>query len=77
MVRKKTIFSKIHPRYIVDNKGEKTDVILDISTFEQLLEEIEDLYFSSVAHQALQHKDEHIPHEVVKRKKMGLKNNGK
>jgi predicted DNA-binding protein len=68
MFKNKNVFSKITPQYIVDNAGKKTGVILDISAFEQLLEEIEDLYFASVAHQALQNEDEHIPHEIIKRK---------
>lgn len=31
-------------RYIVDEKGKKTDVILSIETFDSLLQELEDLY---------------------------------
>lgn len=36
---------EIKPRYIIDSSGKKTKVILDISTFEHLLESLEDLYF--------------------------------
>lgn len=44
---------EISPRYIVDSSGKKTEVVLDISTFEQMLESIEDLYFGLKAEQAL------------------------
>lgn len=49
----KKIGLEISPRYIVDSYGKKIEVILDISTFEQLLEELEDLYFGLAAEQAL------------------------
>ena len=45
---------EISPRYIVDSTGKKTEVILDISTFERMLESLEDLYFGLQAKQALQ-----------------------
>jgi len=45
---------EISPRYIVDSTGKKTEVILDISTFERMLESLEDLYFGLQAEQALQ-----------------------
>jgi hypothetical protein len=34
---------KLHPQYITNEAGEKTSVILPISEFEELLENIEDL----------------------------------
>lgn len=34
---------ELAPRYIVDQDGNRTAVILDIETYEQLLEEIEDV----------------------------------
>ena len=37
-----------------------------MSTFEQLLEEIEDIYFGSIAHKALQEEDNYIDHVTVK-----------
>jgi len=76
MLKNKSVVSKITPQYIVDTAGKKTGVILDISTFEQLLEEIEDLYFGSLAHKALQEESEYIPHATVK-KKLTRKNSGK
>lgn len=36
-------FLNLHTQYITDEKGEKTAVILPISEFEELLEELEDL----------------------------------
>ena len=45
---------EISPRYIVDENGKKTEVVLDISTFEQILENLEDLYFGLKAKEALQ-----------------------
>jgi hypothetical protein len=68
MLKPKAFLSKITPQYIIDKAGKKTGVILDILTFEKLLEEIEDLYFGSIAHKALQDEDEYITHEDVKKK---------
>ena len=45
---------EISPRYIIDGMGKKTEVILDISTFEKMLESLEDLYFGLHAEQVLQ-----------------------
>lgn len=44
---------EISPRFIVDSSGKKTEVILDISTFEHMLESLEDFYFGLKAEQAL------------------------
>ncbi len=35
--------NEIHPQYITDEKGKKTSVILPISEFEELIEDVEDL----------------------------------
>lgn len=43
----------ISPRYIVNEKGQKTEVILDIMTFEKILEELEDLYLGQQAQKVL------------------------
>ena len=45
---------EISPRYIVDSMGKKTEVILDISTFEKMLESLEDFYFGLQAERALE-----------------------
>lgn len=44
---------EISPRYIVDSTGKKTEVILEISTFEKMLESLEDLYFCLKVEKAL------------------------
>jgi len=67
MLKNKSLLSKITPQYIVDKAGKKTGVILDILVFEQLLKEIEDIYFGSIAHKALQEEDEYILHSNVKK----------
>lgn len=33
----------MHPQYVINERGEKTSVILPISEFEEFLEDIEDL----------------------------------
>ncbi|MBI9099531.1 MAG: hypothetical protein JEY91_13695 [Spirochaetaceae bacterium] len=33
----------LHPRYITDEAGKKTEVILSLDTFNQLIEDMEDL----------------------------------
>jgi hypothetical protein len=68
MLKKQGLLSKITPQYIIDKAGKKTGVILDILAFEQLVEEIEDIYFGSIAHKALQEEDEYITHTDVKKK---------
>lgn len=45
---------EISPKYIVDSSGKKTGVVLDISTFEQILENLEDLYFALKAEKVLE-----------------------
>lgn len=57
-------------QYITDPKGKKTAVILDIKTFDKLLEKIEDLYLGNLGELALEQDEEFISHEDVKR---GLK----
>jgi predicted DNA-binding protein len=50
-MKKETL--EISPRYIIDSSGNKTEVILDVSTFEKMLEALEDLYFGLEAEKAL------------------------
>ena len=59
----------LHPQYITNEAGEKTSVILPISEFQELLEDIEDLAIVA------ERRDEPtIPHEqlVAELKKDGL-----
>lgn len=44
---------KITPQFIVDKAGKKTGVILDMATFEQLMEKLEDLYLGTMAKDSL------------------------
>ncbi len=48
----------IAPQYLIDDLGKKTAVQLDIKTFENMLEMLEDAYFGAKAEQALQEDDE-------------------
>lgn len=48
---------KIKPHYIIDSSGKKQQVILDIKTFEQILEQLEDQYFTKEAKQILEEND--------------------
>jgi predicted DNA-binding protein len=68
MLKPKTLLSAITPQYIIDKSGKKTGVILDIITFEQLIEEVEDMYFGTIAHNALQKEDIYVEHADVKKK---------
>lgn len=61
-------FLNIHPQFIVDQNGKKTGVIMNIETFEELIEKIEDLYFGSLAHQNLQDKTKFQDFEEFKKK---------
>jgi hypothetical protein len=69
-IAKVPFFTSLTPQYIIDKSGKKTAVILDIDSFEKLLEEIEDIYFGSLAKKALK-KEELLPHKLVKRKHSG------
>ncbi|MDR3646537.1 MAG: hypothetical protein P4L22_03275 [Candidatus Babeliales bacterium] len=57
----------IHPQFIVDQNGKKTGVIMNIETFEELIEKIEDLYFGSLAHQNLPDKTKFDDFETFKK----------
>lgn len=56
----------IPAQFIVDNAGKKTAVILDIKTFEKLLDELEDFYLGELAQAALKQEQEWISHDEVK-----------
>jgi len=60
---------KLKERFITDEKGRKEAVILDVRTYEELLEDLEDLYII-----AERKKEPTIPLEQVKRslKQSGL-----
>ena len=50
---KPTVLEKIKPRYIIDEKGKKTSVILDVKIFKLMLDELEDLYDIAQAEEVL------------------------
>lgn len=60
--------SPITPQFIINEKGKKTAVILDIKSFEKLLEEVEDIYLGAISEKALREDGESISHDEVKKK---------
>jgi len=44
----------MEPRYIVDSTGKKVEVVLDLSTYEKMVENLEDSYFGEQAERALE-----------------------
>lgn len=57
----------IHPQFITDAEGKKTGVIMNIETFLELIEKIEDLYFGAQAHATLQDKEKFNDFENFKK----------
>lgn len=41
---KTSVLEVLTPQYIVDNTGKKTSVVLDLKTFNLIIEDLEDLY---------------------------------
>ncbi len=52
-----TASNAIRPQYILDQTGNKTAVILDIVTFENILEALEDNYLAKIGTQILATED--------------------
>ncbi|MFH1831988.1 MAG: hypothetical protein ABH827_04290 [bacterium] len=48
-MKKASVLETIQGQYIVNERGEKTSIILNIKTFEKLLEELEDAHLGKVA----------------------------
>lgn len=63
--------SELSPQYIIDEKGQKTKVVIDLPKFEQFLEEIEDLYLAMRAQKTLETETEFVTQEEVE-KMLGL-----
>lgn len=59
--------SELPLKYIHDERGEKTDVVINIGQFEKFLEEVEDIYLSLKALKALEEETEFISQEEVER----------
>ncbi|OGB97493.1 hypothetical protein A3F06_03065 [candidate division TM6 bacterium RIFCSPHIGHO2_12_FULL_36_22] len=51
-MKKNTMY--MEPRYIVDSTGKKVEVVLDLSTYEKMVENLEDSYFGEQAERALE-----------------------
>ncbi|MGL5872094.1 MAG: hypothetical protein ACRC2R_06955 [Xenococcaceae cyanobacterium] len=64
-----TQISNLHPQYITNEAGEKTAVILSISEFQELLEDIEDL---AIAAERLDESTNSHQEVVAQLKKDGL-----
>jgi predicted DNA-binding protein len=63
--------SELSPQYIVDEKGKKTKIVIDLPQFEQFIEEIEDLYLAMRAQKTLETETEFVSQEEVE-KMLGL-----
>ncbi len=64
-----TQISNLHPQYITNEAGEKTAVILSISEFQELLEDIDDL---AIAAERLDESTNSHEEVVAQLKKDGL-----
>lgn len=70
---KPSILENIPSQYIINERGKKTGVILDIDIYERLLEELEDLYLGKTAEVILKNDKERyslkdIEREILKKK---------
>lgn len=64
----KNLPKKIIPQYIIDKAGKKTAVILDIKTFNKMLDRIEDLYLTNMANNVIKKEKIYTPHEKIVKK---------
>ena len=58
---------ELSTQFIVDQKGKKTGVILDIKTFQRLLDELEDFYLATLAEAALLDRENTVSLEEAKK----------
>lgn len=63
--------AELSPQYIVDEKGKKTKIVIDLPQFEQFLEGIEDLYLAMRAQKTLETETEFVTQEDLE-KMLGL-----
>ena len=68
-----SVLENIKPRYIVNEQGKKTEVVLSVKTYQLLLEELEDSYLGRVAEAALKHDTEQYSLDEIKREILGSK----
>ena len=65
--------SKIKAQFIVDNKGNKKNVILDIKQFEELLKTLEDYYDIATASLAKSRKEKTYTLDEIKKELLNSK----
>lgn len=70
---KSVLSTDINTQYIVDKKGQKTGVILDIKLFQALLEELEDLYDITEAERVIEKKGKEYTLEDVEKSLLAKK----
>ena len=63
--------STIHPRYIINERGDRTEVILKVNEFNALIEELEDLYDVLKAERVLAKDDQVYSLEDIKKSLLG------
>ena len=61
---KTSVLDTIAPQYIIDSKGKKTSVVLDLKTFMAMVEELEDLYDIVQAEKILAKGEEEEGHTI-------------
>jgi hypothetical protein len=63
----------VHPQFIINKTGKKTGVILDIVTFERIMEKLEDSYLVAQAEDVMAHETEYYDLAKVKKKLLSKK----
>ena len=61
----KSLTDALSPQYVVDKDGNKKAVMFDMKSFNELLEQIEDMYLLAVAQTQAERDQETVPHEEV------------
>lgn len=61
---KPSVLTTITPQYIIDSEGKKNSVVLDVKTFESMIEELEDLYDIIEAEKILAKGEEEEGHSI-------------
>lgn len=64
---RKSISQNIKTQYVVDSKGKRTGVLVDIKIFERLMEELEDLYDITEAEKIIKKKGKRYTLEEVEK----------
>ena len=75
----KTFIHNIQHQYIIDQKGKKTAVVMDIDSFDQFIERLEEYYLGTQAEQVLAtektfHDFADVREKLVRKKKTDVKN---